>query len=118
MSSIDLIKDNISILDVLDRYTDVSYSTSRTKRNRFNIRCPFHKDRNPSFTVYTETNTFRCWSGCNDGKSGDVIDIVRLSRNVNTNEAIKILIADYGLEHPDSVHALELKKNRVRRKKI
>lgn len=48
--------------------------------------------------MYTETNTFRFWSGCNNGRSGSVIDIVMLSRNVNIKDAIKLLIADYELE--------------------
>ncbi|MGG3466774.1 CHC2 zinc finger domain-containing protein [Neobacillus pocheonensis] len=118
MSSIDLIKENITIIDVLDRYSAASFANAKTSRSRFNIRCPFHNDRNPSFTVYTDTNTFRCWSGCNDGKSGDVVDIVKLSRNLSTKEAIKILIDDYGLEKPDSKRAKELWKKRASRERL
>ncbi|MBU8572165.1 hypothetical protein KM900_16590 [Bacillus subtilis] len=98
MSVIDLIKNSIPIMNALERYTGVKFLNTRTNRRQFNIRCPYHNDRNPSLTVYTETNTFRCWSGCNNGRSGSVIDIVMLSRNVNIKDAIKLLIADYELE--------------------
>lgn len=104
-------------MDALDRYTAANFSNVRTSRTRFNIRCPFHNDRSPSFTIYTDTNTFHCWSGCNDGRPGDVIDIVKLSRNVGTKEAIKVLIADYGLEKPDSEQAKEWQKKRAYRER-
>lgn len=113
MSAIDLIKNSIPIMDVVDRYSAAHYASARASRSQFNICCPFHDDRNPSLTVYTDTNTFRCWSGCNDGKRGDVIDIVKLSWNVNTKEAIRILIADYGLENPDSKQEKEWRKKRA-----
>ncbi|OKL35373.1 CHC2 zinc finger domain-containing protein [Domibacillus mangrovi] len=115
MSAIDWIKNSIPITDVLDRYAGANFAGARTNRERFNIRCPYHNDSSPSFTVYTDTNTFRCWSGCNDGRPGDVIDIVKLSRGVDTKEAIKILIADYGLESPDSDQAKEWQKKRASR---
>ncbi|ARI78810.1 CHC2 zinc finger domain-containing protein [Halobacillus mangrovi] len=60
MSIIDHILDTVSITDALERYENVSFVNPKSQRKRFNIRCPYHNDRNPSFTVYTETNTFRC----------------------------------------------------------
>jgi plasmid rolling circle replication initiator protein Rep len=64
-------------------------------------------------TVHTHTNTFRCWAGCNDGKSGDVIDIVRLSTGEDVKEAIKILILDFGLKNPSSKQVKGWSKKRV-----
>ncbi|MEH7548783.1 CHC2 zinc finger domain-containing protein [Neobacillus vireti] len=118
MSIIDQIKANLSIIDVLQRYSGTYFFNERTNRRQFNIRCPFHNDRNPSFTIYTKTGTFRCWSGCNDGKSGDVIDIVKLSRGVDTKQAIKILIADYDLGNPDSDRVKECQKRRTYWKRV
>src|SRR4051812_46825235 len=113
MSVIDQIKNTIPIIDVLELYAGINFPHVRTNREKFNIRCPFHNDRNPSFTVYTDTNTFRCWSRCNEGKPGDVINIVELSRNVDTKEAIKILITDYGLKKSNSEQAREWQKKRA-----
>lgn len=116
MSAIVHIKNSIPIMAALDRYTAVRCAGIRW-RSQFNICCPFHNDRNPSFTVYTNTNTFRCWSGCNDGRPGDVIDIVKLSENVDTKQAIKILITDFELEKPNIKQVEEWKKNRADRER-
>lgn len=113
MNVIDLIKENLSMVEVLERYTPAYISHANLKRKQFNIRCPFHNDRNPSFTVYKNTNTFRCWSGCNDGKSGDVINFIMLFRNVNTKEAIKILKEDFGLDFLGSGNLKEWQKKRA-----
>lgn len=115
MSAIDLIKNTIPIIDVLERYAGVNLIGAKSGRKSFNIRCPYHNDKTPSFTVYTDTNTFKCWAGCNDGKSGDVIDIVKLSTNLDTKQAIKILISDFGLKNPSSEQAKEWKKIRASR---
>lgn len=56
----------------------------RTGR-RFMGRCPFHEDDRPSLVVYTDTQSFHCF-GC--GASGDVIDFVRRSHDLNFREAI------------------------------
>lgn len=111
-----MIKNTILITDVLDRYAGVTITGAKPTRKSFNISCPYHNDRNPSFTVYTETNTFFCWSGCCNGRSGDVIDVVKLSRKVDTKEAIKILIDDYELKRQGNKQAKEWQKKRANRR--
>lgn len=112
MSVIEIIKNSISIIDALERYTGTIIGDNKLNRKQFNIRCPFHNDHNPSFTVYTRTNTFRCWAGCNDGNSGDVIDIVKLSTGEDVKGAIKILIYDFGLKNPSGEQAREWQKKK------
>jgi DNA primase len=55
-------------------------------------RCPFHDDgKMPSFTIYTATNTFFCFShDCR--ASGDVISYVMRLHNVDFKEALTILL--------------------------
>lgn len=113
---IEQIKDIIPIVDVLIRYAGVQFP--HTNRRRFNIRCPYHNDKTPSFTVYTDTNTFRCWGGCNDGRPGDAINIVQLSNNLDAKEAIKQLIYDFGLENPDSAQIHEWRERNAQRQQI
>lgn len=48
--------------------------------------CPFHKEKSPSFTVYSDR--YHCF-GC--GASGDVIDFVAQIENVSTTEAVNSL---------------------------
>lgn len=50
--------------------------------------CPFHQEKTPSFTVFTNTNRFYCF-GC--AKHGDVIDFVIDTNNLSFIEAIKTL---------------------------
>ncbi|MHB1131003.1 MAG: CHC2 zinc finger domain-containing protein [Chloroflexota bacterium] len=50
--------------------------------------CPFHPDRQPSFTVYEEDGHFHCY-GC--GAHGDAIDFVMRRENVGFAEACRRL---------------------------
>ena len=113
MTIIDQIKNTIPITDVLERYAGVNLARAKVHKETFNINCPYHADRSPSFTVYTSSNKFRCWAGCNDGKVGSVIDIVMLSQNVGVKDAINLLEADYGLEKPNSAQAKEWRTKRA-----
>ncbi|PEK99494.1 CHC2 zinc finger domain-containing protein [Bacillus sp. AFS017336] len=97
MMIFDIIKAELTIIKALEKYTNTQINNNSINKKQFNIRCPFHKDRNPSFTIYNDTNTFRCWAGCNKGKSGDVIDLVSLALNVNISLTLKILIKDLGI---------------------
>ncbi|MGG1677328.1 CHC2 zinc finger domain-containing protein [Neobacillus sp. NRS-1170] len=110
---IDQIKKTIPITDALERYAGVNFIKTNTRRRCFNIRCPYHNDRSPSFSVYTDTNSFFCWAGCNDGKAGSVIDIVKLSLNIDYYKAVETIKNDYVLTEPDSAQAKEWLKKRL-----
>lgn len=59
-------------------------------------RCPYpqHNDRNPSFQLYSEEN--RCW--CHRcGVGGSVIDLVSLTRDISTGDAIRWLREEFGV---------------------
>jgi DNA primase len=59
--------------------------------------CPFHEERNPSFTVRAHRQRFRCF-GC--GVRGDVLDFVRLHEQLETvTEACAWLEATPRTEH-------------------
>jgi CHC2 zinc finger len=112
---IERVKNTIPIMDALERYAGVNFTNARINRQQFNVCCPFHNDGNPSLTIYTETNTFFCWSGCNERRAGDVIDVVKLSMNLTTTEAIKLLVSDYGLKKLNSPEAKKWQKKRAGR---
>ena len=50
--------------------------------------CPFHDDRNPSFTVSPRTGRYKCWS-CGEG--GDVFNWVMKTQNIEFPEALETL---------------------------
>ena len=56
--------------------------------------CPFHDDKNPSFTVNDRTGTYRCWS-C--GEHGDIFNWVMKTQNVDFVEALSILAEQAGV---------------------
>lgn len=118
MGAIDLIKYHVPIKEALVRYAGINFLRTRTSRTRLNVNCPYHHDKSPSFTIYTDTNTFRCWSGCNDGKPGDVIDVVKLSYNIDTKEAIKVLMIDFGLDGNNTEAFKEWRKKRAEHQRL
>jgi DNA primase len=59
--------------------------TLRPVGRRFVGRCPFHPDREPSFTVYPETQSYFCF-GC--GAGGDVIDFVARHERLDFRAAV------------------------------
>lgn len=61
--------------------------------------CPFHDDHSPSFIVYPDRQTYRCWV-CDVG--GDCFTWVQEIEKVSFPEAVKILAERARLELPDN----------------
>lgn len=51
--------------------------------------CPLHKENNPSFYIYPETNSFWCFGCC---KGGNVINFTRLIYGCSFKEAVNRLV--------------------------
>ncbi len=60
--------------------------------------CPFHSEKTPSCTVFTETQSFYCF-GC--GAGGDVITFTMKIENLDFMEAVKLLAQRSGIEVPE-----------------
>lgn len=56
--------------------------------------CPFHPDKNPSFSVSSEFGRYTCWS-C--GAKGDVFDWVMNTQHVDFRDALEILARHAGI---------------------
>lgn len=63
------IKDRVNIVDIVGQYVQLR----RAGRN-YTARCPFHKERTPSFHVSPERGTYICF-GC--GEKGDVFSFMQ-----------------------------------------
>lgn len=59
--------------------------------------CPFHSEKTPSCTVFTDNQSFYCF-GC--GSGGDVITFIMKIENLDFTEALKLLAQRSGLEVP------------------
>jgi len=79
--------------DVISSYVNLK----RAGRN-LNGLCPFHNEKTPSFTVYTDTSSFYCF-GC--GAGGDVFGFIRKIENLDYIEAVKKLADRAGVTIPE-----------------
>lgn len=73
--------------------------------------CPFHNEKTPSFTVYTNNGSFYCF-GC--GAGGDVITFVRQIENLDYMEAVRFLADRSGMTMPTDGYDDSLRQFRMR----
>ena len=57
--------------------------------------CPFHGEKTPSFYVFPETGTWKCF-GCGEG--GDVFTFLQRRENLEFGEALRLLAHKAGVE--------------------
>ena len=113
-SLIKKIKAAVSIVDVVSEYTELSRMSSGVWHGK----CPFtarhsDRDRNPSFTVYEDTNTFYCF-GCKAGDrsfspGSDAIAFICMIKNVGFYEAVQYLANRAGIEIGTQADSYEYK---------
>lgn len=89
LKKIRIIKDNISIRDILNLYG------IKVVHNK--CVCPLHIDSCPSMLI-NRNNTFYCF-GC--GQKGDVIDLFKGIENISTYQAVENLIKHFNLGSTD-----------------
>ena len=88
------IKDRLNIVDVVGQYVQLH----RAGRN-FTARCPFHKERTPSFHVSPERGTYICF-GC--GEKGDIFSFVQRIEGSDFRTVLLELAKKAGVElHQD-----------------
>ncbi|MDE6848730.1 MAG: DNA primase, partial [Ruminococcus sp.] len=65
-----------------------SYVNIQKRGRNYLCSCPFHSEKTPSCTVFTDTQTFHCF-GC--GAGGDVITFIMKIENLDFMEAVRLL---------------------------
>ena len=86
-NSIETLKQQIDIVDVIGSYIELKKAGSNFKAN-----CPFHGEKTPSFVVSPTKQIFHCF-GC--GIGGDAIKFVMEYEKLSYPEAIEKLAAQY-----------------------
>ena len=94
MTVVDDIKGRLDILEVVSRYAPLQRSGRSHK-----AACPFHEEKTPSFFVFPERQTWRCFGACATG--GDVFSFVMRAENMEFGEALKHLAQQTGVELPN-----------------
>ncbi|MBI2331724.1 MAG: DNA primase, partial [Chloroflexi bacterium] len=91
MSSIEEIKDRLDILDIVSE--TVQLKRSGKSYTGF---CPFHANtRTPSFVVWPESGTWKCFGACNEG--GDIFKFVMKRDGLEFPEALRQLAEKAGV---------------------
>jgi len=101
---IEEVRASANIVDVVGSYV----ALRKRGRNYLGL-CPFHSEKEPSFTVSNEKQIFHCF-GC--GASGSVFDFVMRTRNLTFAEAVRELANRFGIPLPQEKETGQAKKIR------
>ncbi|MFO8101595.1 MAG: DNA primase [Dehalococcoidia bacterium] len=93
MNTAEDIKQRLDIVSIISEYVELE----KAGRN-FRGLCPFHTEKTPSFFVFPERQSWRCF-GCNEG--GDLISFMMKKEGLDFSEALKILAPRAGITLPE-----------------
>jgi len=79
-STIEEIKHRLNIIDVINRHVPI-----KKQGKNYSACCPFHDEKNPSFTVNENKQFFYCF-GC--GASGDLVEFYQRYNGLSFTETI------------------------------
>jgi len=80
-TSVEQLKNNIDIVDIISNYIEVKKAGANFKAN-----CPFHGEKTPSFVISPVKQIYHCF-GC--GVGGDTIKFVQEYEKLNYPEALE-----------------------------
>ena len=100
MTVVDDIKSRLDILEVVSGKVTLQRSGQSYKAN-----CPFHQERTPSFYVFPDRQSWRCFGACATG--GDVFSFVMKSENLEFGEALRSLAQQTGVALPSQQRRTE-----------
>lgn len=89
-SVIQEIKDRLDVVTVIGRYVPIKKAGSS-----YRGLCPFHSEKTPSFHVFPETGTWKCF-GC--GAGGDIFSFVEKRENLPFPDVLRMLAKEAGVQ--------------------
>lgn len=92
MNEIDEVKARLDIVDIVSE----TVALKKSGKNYTGF-CPFHTNtKTPSFVVFPETQTWRCFGACADG--GDTFSYVMKREGLDFREALELLAQQVGVQ--------------------
>lgn len=106
MTAVDEIKQRIDVVEFIGRYVQLKRTGSAYKGL-----CPFHDERTPSFAVFPQSGTWRCFGAC--GIGGDIFSFLMQRENLEFREALEMLAAEVGITLDDERSASQDERARL-----
>ncbi len=94
MDAVEAIKRQVDLVAYIGRFTQLQKSG-----RSFRGLCPFHSERTPSFYVFPERGTWRCFGQCGEG--GDLFTFVQKRENLDFRAALQLLANEAGISLRD-----------------
>ena len=94
MTQLDDVKSRLDIVELVGGYVQLQRSGGSFKAN-----CPFHQEKTPSFFVFPDRQSWRCFGACAEG--GDAFSFVMKADRLNFREALVRLGARVGVTITD-----------------
>lgn len=91
VDNVEEIKRRVDAVEYIGRATRLQ----KAGRN-FRGLCPFHTEKTPSFYVFPDRGTWRCFGSCGEG--GDLFSFVQKRENVEFRDALQLLAGEAGIE--------------------
>ena len=91
MTTTEEIKSRLDIVETISKYVELKQSGSN-----FKGLCPFHTEKTPSFFIFPNTQTWRCFGSCATG--GDLFEFHMKIENIPFIESLQTLAKDAGVE--------------------
>jgi len=91
MDVVEAIKQQIDLAEYVGRVTQLKKSGRSLKGL-----CPFHTEKTPSFYVFPDKGTWRCFGSCGEG--GDLFSFVQKRESVDFKSALRTLAAEAGIQ--------------------
>jgi DNA primase len=91
MTVVDEIKERLDVVEVISAYVPL-----RKAGRSYKGLCPFHQEKTPSFVVFPDSGTWRCFGAC--GTGGDIFGFVMKRENLDFREALELLARKAGVD--------------------